>query len=157
MGAGASTICMPPPNADVSFCVFLGGSCNPTTWRQDVACPMLERNNVTFYNPQVDVWDESMIEKESKAKEKAKILLFVIDNKTRGYASLVEAAYYIGQGRKVVVVLQRFAQEVNGIRQEEFRDANRGRAFLEDICKTNEIPVYSEVQDAVAYICKMML
>ena len=31
--------------------VFLGGSCNPTTWRQDVAIPTLGRARVTYYNP----------------------------------------------------------------------------------------------------------
>ena len=33
--------------------VFLGGSCNPTTWRQDIAMPLLDKNGVNYYNPQV--------------------------------------------------------------------------------------------------------
>ena len=33
--------------------VFLGGSCNPTTWRKDIAMPLLEAGGVTYYNPQV--------------------------------------------------------------------------------------------------------
>ncbi len=33
--------------------VFLGGSCNPTTWRRDVAIPELRKAGITFYNPQV--------------------------------------------------------------------------------------------------------
>lgn len=31
--------------------VFLGGSCNPTTWRADVAIPTLEKLGISFYNP----------------------------------------------------------------------------------------------------------
>lgn len=31
--------------------VFLGGSCNPTTWRADVAIPALNEFNISFYNP----------------------------------------------------------------------------------------------------------
>lgn len=31
--------------------VFLGGSCNPTTWRADVAIPKLNELGITFYNP----------------------------------------------------------------------------------------------------------
>lgn len=31
--------------------VFLGGSCNPTTWRADVAIPTLMRLGISFYNP----------------------------------------------------------------------------------------------------------
>lgn len=31
--------------------VFLGGSCNPTTWRKDIAIPMLKALNITYYDP----------------------------------------------------------------------------------------------------------
>ena len=31
--------------------VFLGGSCNPTTWRSDVAIPALNTLGISFYNP----------------------------------------------------------------------------------------------------------
>ena len=31
--------------------VFLGGSCNPTTWRADVAIPALNKLGISFYNP----------------------------------------------------------------------------------------------------------
>lgn len=31
--------------------VFLGGSCNPTTWRTDKAIPALEKLGITYYNP----------------------------------------------------------------------------------------------------------
>ena len=33
--------------------VFLGGSCSPTTWRRDIIMPMLERANISCFNPQV--------------------------------------------------------------------------------------------------------
>lgn len=38
--------------------VFLGGSCNPTTWRADVAIPTLDKLGISFYNPvniQIDI------------------------------------------------------------------------------------------------------
>ncbi|KAH9633987.1 hypothetical protein HF086_001189 [Spodoptera exigua] len=31
--------------------VFLGGSCNPTTWRSDIAIPMLKKMGITYFNP----------------------------------------------------------------------------------------------------------
>ena len=31
--------------------VFLGGSCNPTTWRSDVAIPFFKQHSITYYNP----------------------------------------------------------------------------------------------------------
>lgn len=44
--------------------VFLGGSCNPTTWRADVAIPLLNKLNISFYNPVSDslaTWPRSYI------------------------------------------------------------------------------------------------
>jgi hypothetical protein len=39
-------------NKCVNNCeVFLGGSCNPTTWRADTAIPELQKYGITFYNP----------------------------------------------------------------------------------------------------------
>lgn len=41
-----------PPSTDVNAPeVFLGGSCNPTTWRADVAIPTLKDLGISFYNP----------------------------------------------------------------------------------------------------------
>ena len=38
--------------------VFLGGSCNPTTWRADVAIPELQKLGISFYNPvRYDLFD----------------------------------------------------------------------------------------------------
>lgn len=39
-----------PPDVNAPE-VFLGGSCNPTTWRADVAIPALDKLGISFYNP----------------------------------------------------------------------------------------------------------
>merc|ERR1712032_1767928 len=97
-------------NADVGKVdVFLGGSCNPTTWRADVAVPMLIHKGVTFFNPQVDDWKPELVEIEAAAKARAKILLFVIDAQTRAISSMVEAAELVASGRNVVIVIQYMA------------------------------------------------
>jgi hypothetical protein len=72
---------MPDPSSGTG--VFLGGSCNPTTWRRDVAIPMLEEHGILFYNPQVDDWSPELVAIEAKAKDEASILLFFIDDQTR--------------------------------------------------------------------------
>lgn len=36
---------------DTKVEVFLGGSCNPTTWRADVAIPELKKLGISFFNP----------------------------------------------------------------------------------------------------------
>jgi hypothetical protein len=150
MGASASIAYSP------NYKVFLGGSCNPTTWRKDIACPMLDKHAITYYNPQVDDWHTGLIEVEKQAKNNAKILLFVIDNQTRGIASISEAAYYMGAGRKVVLVVQKFSSEANNITTVEFADLNRGRVYLEDIAKITETPVFDNVDSAINFIVNML-
>jgi hypothetical protein len=44
--------------------VFLGGSCNPTTWRKDVAIPAFHEAQIEFYNPQVDDWTPELVDIE---------------------------------------------------------------------------------------------
>ena len=43
--------------------VFLGGVCGTTTWRKDMAIPILDDRNIKYFNPQVEEgqWDESLI------------------------------------------------------------------------------------------------
>lgn len=77
--------------------VFLGGSCNPTTWRKDLAIPALSKAGVTYFNPQVDEWYPELIDIEEQAKTSAFLLLFVVDNKTRAISSMVEIAYLTGK------------------------------------------------------------
>ena len=64
--------------------VFLGGSCNPTTWRKDMAIPFFTKHQITFYNPvcpmcfwhrvpnnvlqQVEEWTPDLVEIENNAK-----------------------------------------------------------------------------------------
>lgn len=40
-----------PTDGNAAPEVFLGGSCNPTTWRADVAIPTLQNLGISFYNP----------------------------------------------------------------------------------------------------------
>lgn len=92
--------------------VFLGGSCNPTTWRADVAIPTLNKLGISFYNPQVSDWTPDLIELEHRAKEKARVLFFVMDSETRASAGAIEAAHIAGSNAKqLVLVLHPYKRE----------------------------------------------
>ncbi|XP_022176684.1 uncharacterized protein LOC111038066 isoform X2 [Myzus persicae] len=88
-----------------SYDVFLGGSCNPTTWRKDLAIPYLQDAGVSFYNPQVDHWSQDLIEIEHAAKESATILFYVIDSQTRNVVSDIETANFAGNHNNLVLVI----------------------------------------------------
>ena len=137
--------------------VFLGGACNPTTWRRDIAIPFLiDAGTVDFYNPQVDTWSADLMDKEDAEKESAEVLLFVFTHDTRGQATLVEAAYYIGKGRDVVLVLDEYNPEQT-ISIEEKKDMNRGRVYLREMAKLNKIVVCDTIHNAMVEVLKKLL
>ena len=88
-----------------SYDTFLGGSCNPTTWRQDTAIPHLKAKDITFYNPQQANWSPEMIELEHQAKVTSQILFYVLNDQTRNVASMIEVSQYAGSNRRLIVVL----------------------------------------------------
>ncbi|XP_065181778.1 streptococcal hemagglutinin-like [Sycon ciliatum] len=153
--------------------VFLGGSCNPTTWRSDIAIPWLDSCNVTYFNPQVDDWYPELIDIEREAKRRASLLLFVVDDQTRAVASLVEAAYLIGLGRLVVTVVRLVSsspataptpaaassssqiKDSISVCDSEVSDLNNARAFLLDIAENSGTFVFSEVREAMLCVTEL--
>ncbi|XP_028050579.1 uncharacterized protein LOC105833366 isoform X8 [Monomorium pharaonis] len=95
----------------MAYEVFLGGSCNPTTWRTDIAIPTLQSLGITYYNPQVSQWGPELIAQEYEAKQTARILLFVIDNQTRNSAGIIEAAQLAAtRSESLVLVIYPYRQ-----------------------------------------------
>jgi hypothetical protein len=125
---------------------------------------------VAFYNPQVDDWSEQdakckaegiaggIAEVEAKAKDESQELLFVIDNKTRAIASILEATENITRGRNVTLVVNNIAdgtvigeQTITGA---ELKDLNRARAYLLDLARRNptNAKVFDTIEDAVQHV-----
>lgn len=141
--------------------VFLGGSCDPTTWRHDIAIPKLQKYGITYYNPQLDDWHPDLIAAEAKAKEECTILLFVIDNRTRAIASMLEAVEYIMRNRSVVLVILEIEENtlIDGeqIGSRQLKDLNRARAFLCDIAARHQknCDVFDSIESAINHIIWM--
>ena len=135
--------------------VFLGGTCGTTTWRNQVI-PVLNTGQITCYNPQVapNQWHEGLMAEELLAKQTCRILLFVIGRETRAVASIAEAAFYIGQGRHVVLVLQPYPETMETL--DESADLNRGRRYLRQIAEElhEKVPIYDTPMDAINHIVK---
>lgn len=122
--------------------VFLGGSCNPTSWRKDTAIPFLSECSISCYNPQTDDWHPGLIDIEAHAKDQAHTLLFVIDSVTRSLASMLEATEYILRGRRVIMVIEAMEDghsiDDQIITGRQLKDLNRARAFLADIVQRHQ-------------------
>uniref|UniRef100_T1KY10 Uncharacterized protein n=1 Tax=Tetranychus urticae TaxID=32264 RepID=T1KY10_TETUR len=137
--------------------VFLGGSCNPTTWRKDIAIPMLKALNITYYDPQKDHWEPELIELEDKAKKNAEVLFFVIDNQTRSIASMIEVSFIAATTKKLVLVIDLFPSLepiINGepISQYEHDILKGGRKLLMRLVERKGMPVFNQIPAALNYI-----
>ncbi|OWY96391.1 hypothetical protein PHMEG_00033349 [Phytophthora megakarya] len=144
-----------PPTGErlVDIAVFLGGSCNPTTWRHDVAMPMLDAARVHYFNPQVDEWFEELIQIEARAKETAQMVLMVVDGITRSIVCINEAVEYICRGRKVMLVVDDIEEgaQVAGklLSKTELADLNGARQCLRDLAHKRGVGLFPDVAAAI--------
>eukprot|EP00042_Codosiga_hollandica_P038926 m.321447 g.321447 ORF g.321447 m.321447 type:complete len:591 (+) comp55512_c0_seq33:1214-2986(+) len=147
------------PRQKPSHQVFLGGACNPTTWRKSIVIPVLASHKITYYNPQVDDWSPDLIELEDRAKATAELLFFVIDNETRGVASMIEVAYLAASGRPIVVVMRDFDERslIDGtpLSKREIDDLNRGHDFLSHLLQVDNVLIFNEIEDALEFTMQL--
>uniref|UniRef100_A0A182Q0I4 Raw n=1 Tax=Anopheles farauti TaxID=69004 RepID=A0A182Q0I4_9DIPT len=133
--------------------VFLGGSCNPTTWRADVAIPALDRLGISFYNPQVSHWTPDLIELEHRAKEKAK---------TRSTAGAIEVAHIAGQNSKYLLLVllpyssrQKILNET--LSEDEYMDLMSNQLILRQLVLRRGLPVLDSIPKALEQIKEVLL
>ena len=73
--------------------IFLGGTCNETTWRDELIeyIDNMENDNITYFNPVVDDWTEYCIKIEDDEKNnKCNEHLYVITPEMSGVYSIAE-------------------------------------------------------------------
>ena len=66
--------------------VFLGGTCNESTWRND----LIEILEIDYFNPVVDDWTEECYQEELRQREICDYCLYVITPKMTGVYSIAE-------------------------------------------------------------------
>jgi hypothetical protein len=66
--------------------VFLGGTCNESTWRDR----LIEILNIDYFNPVVDDWTDECYKEELKQRKICDYLLYVITPKMTGVYSIAE-------------------------------------------------------------------
>lgn len=83
------------------LCIGLFGTCGNSTWRRDMFIPAYEnlgmKEDIDFFNPQVDNWDPSCAQKEAEHLSEDSIILFPITDETYATGSLSETGFSILQ------------------------------------------------------------
>lgn len=67
--------------------VFLGGTCNGSTWRDELI-PMLK---IDYFNPVVDDWNDEARTREIEERAKCDFVLYVITPEMKGVFAIAEA------------------------------------------------------------------
>ena len=73
----------------VSKKIFLGGTCNRSTWRQELI-EYLDKVKIEYFNPVVDDWTQECMKEEIKQREFCNFRLYVITPKMIGVYSIAE-------------------------------------------------------------------
>jgi len=131
--------------------VYLGGAMS-STWRDQVAIPLLKKAGLTFYNAAV-CSSRRLIPIEASAMDNSRVLLFALLGDSRCLAAMCEAAYLVGLGCNVVLCVQHI-QPGARIAGEELtklaiKDYNRGRTYLSEYANREGIPIFEEVKEAL--------
>ncbi len=66
--------------------VFLGGTCNGSTWRED----LIKLLTIDFFNPVVDEWTPECMDEEIKQRQQCDYCLYVITPRMTGVYSIAE-------------------------------------------------------------------
>ncbi len=66
--------------------VFLGGTCNDSTWRQRI----IRHLTIDYFNPVVDDWTEECMAEEIRQRESCDFCLYTITPKMIGVYSVAE-------------------------------------------------------------------
>lgn len=148
--------------------VFLGGSCNPTTWRFEQAIPYFQLRTISYYNPQVPNWTPDLVQIEHRVKESALLLFFVIDYSTRSLAAIAEVCYLAARGKTLIVVMNPMLDERNQIKflqkkdvtneidnEEDYENVCAARRTLRLLLHSIDIPVLDDIH--VALECAVFL
>ncbi|KAJ8300792.1 hypothetical protein KUTeg_022311 [Tegillarca granosa] len=119
--------------------VYLGGSCGDSKWREKIAIPLLRKHGLSYFNPCGDDWEQRLIPIQVSAREKCRLLLYIITNRTTSISSMIEAGYYIGYGCRVVMCIS----------EKGLKDYNRGRSYLMDLASREGIQLFEDIVEAV--------
>ena len=130
--------------------VFLGGTCNNSTWRNDLI-PLLE---IQYFNPVVENWTPECVEKENDAKNFCNFHLYVITPRMKGVYSIAETmeSLFSTSAKTIFCVLKTDINDdgnLIGFTKEELRSFEETEKIIKKHC--DGIVLYS-IQEIADYL-----
>ncbi len=130
--------------------VFLGGTCNNSTWR-DKLIPTLLAKKIDYFNPIVENWTPEDQKKEDKEKALCDIHLYVITPKMTGVFSIAEVtqdSIKLPRGDTILIILTE---------DDDLTFSNSQLMSLDAVCKlvnSNGGVVFDNFDGIVRYLVK---
>lgn len=126
--------------------VFLGGTCNNSTWREELI-PLLEKNEIKYFNPIVSDWNEEAQKREDEIKDNDKnINLFVITKEMTGAFSIAEVVDSSNKKPKNTI----FMVKKEGFDKHQLKSLNA----VENLVKKNGAQVVDSLEEIVKVLKK---
>lgn len=124
--------------------VFLGGTCNGSTWR-DALIPFL---SIDYFNPVVDDWDENAYQEELKQREECDYCLYMITPRMTGVYSIAEVIDDSNKRPEKTVFM--FLEKDNGesFTPEQIKSLEKVQVMVEE----NGATVFIDVEDLVQFL-----
>lgn len=124
--------------------VFLGGTCNNTTWRENLIKKF--KPKVNFFNPVVPDWTPELKVVEDEQKERSTIGLYCITPEIKGVYSIAEVVYdsFVKKTLFCILDLEKF---------EAFQQKSL-KAVSELLAKNGVVTVYT-IEDLATQINKL--
>lgn len=111
--------------------VFLGGTCNESTWRERII-PYFVNENVSYFNPVVDNWDEAAQKREIQERQTCDIVLYGITPKMIGVYSIAEVVDDSNKRpHKTILVLLQNDEEMS-FNKGQWKSLQRVAAMVEE-------------------------
>jgi len=128
--------------------VFLGGTCNNSTWRGELI-PLLE---IDYFNPVVTDWDSAAQERELRERETCDYVLYCITPKMTGVYSIAEVVDDSNKRPEKTLFL--FLEKDEDV---EFDKGQlKSLAAVGDLVKRNGGSVFSSLSDIAMYLNRVV-
>ena len=96
--------------------------------------------------------------------DNSRVLLFVILGSSLSVKAMCEAAYHIGLGRSIVLCIEKMVDLLtigsSSLSPDGLKDYIRGRAYLSDMANREGVPIFDNIDEAVACVvqkCKSVV
>lgn len=124
--------------------VFLGGTCNESTWR-DKIIPML---NIKYFNPVVENWTEDRKEIEIQARDESTFCLYTVTPKMTGVYSIAELTDDCNKDPKKTIFVALMEDDGQSFSEDEWKSIEA----VAELVRQNGSAVFYSLEEAAKFI-----